>query len=88
MCGMIFLANIQEVRIDEACSYFPGIAFHGTKGTWAETAVIKKLCAERNLPLYITEDANHSMETGSVAKDLENMQTIMAITEEYLKMSI
>ena len=35
-------------------------------------------------PLYVTEGANHSLETGDVMTDLENLQKIMQITEKYI----
>lgn len=62
-----------------------GIAFHGTDDPWVETAVVKRECEERKLRLYITEGANHSMETGDVTTDLKNLETIMKQSEEYLK---
>ena len=61
------------------------IAFHGTGDPWAETVVIKKACAERDIPLYITENANHSLETGHLETDLrilsETMETVAACLE-------
>lgn len=62
-----------------------GIVFHGTADPWAETSIVKSCCEEKNLPLYITEGANHSMETGDVRKDLQNMEQIMEITRKYIE---
>lgn len=62
-----------------------GIVFHGTKDPWVETEVIVRGCKEKKLPLYTTEGANHSLETGNVEKDLENLKIIMEQTEVYLK---
>lgn len=62
----------------------PGIVFHGTKDSWAETSVIRKGCEKGGFPLYITENANHSMETGNVGGDLDNLKKIMEITEQYI----
>ena len=63
----------------------PGIVFHGTGDTWVETRIIKEECKKRNLPLYITEGANHSMEAGKVIKDIKILKEIMRITKEYIK---
>ena len=41
-------------------------------------------CETGGFPLYVTEDGNHSLETGAVKRDLENLQEIMRITEEYI----
>ena len=62
-----------------------GIAFHGTADDWAETEVIVEECRKRNLPLFLTEGANHSMETGDALRDLEIMKTIMEETERYIR---
>lgn len=62
-----------------------GIIFHGTADPWVETDIVEKACEQKKLPLYIFEDANHSMETGNVSTDLENMRKIMKITEKYMK---
>lgn len=62
-----------------------GIVFHGTADDWARTAVIQEECTKRNLPLYITEHANHSMETGDVICDLMIIKKIMEETEKYIK---
>lgn len=62
-----------------------GIVFHGTGDPWAGTETVKRECAKKNLPLFITESANHSLETGNVAADLRNLQKIMEETERYIK---
>lgn len=61
-----------------------GIAFHGTGDPWVETEVVRQGCREKMVPLYITEGANHSLETGDVMTDLQNMRSIMEKTYEYL----
>ena len=62
-----------------------GIIFHGTADDWARTAAIKEECAKRKLPLFITENANHSLETGDIMIDLDNLKKIMEETERYIK---
>ena len=61
-----------------------GIVFHGTADPWAETEQIKAACRQRNLPLYLTERADHSMETGDVEQDLLIMRDIMQKTAAYM----
>ena len=60
------------------------IAFHGTADPWAETPKIRKACQERKIPLYMTENANHSLETGDVETDLSHMITVMQTVREYI----
>ena len=62
-----------------------GIVFHGTADDWARTLVSKEECAKRKLPLYLTEKANHSMETGNVFRDLEILKEIMEKAEKYIR---
>lgn len=61
-----------------------GIVFHGTADPWADTAVIQAECEKQNLPLYLTEQANHSMETGNVGRDLVILREIMEKSAAYM----
>lgn len=61
-----------------------GIAFHGTGDPWAETEVIKEGCARAGITLYITEEANHSMETRDALRDIHILQEVIGKCEEYL----
>lgn len=63
----------------------PGIVFHGTRDSWADTERIQEESERRGFPLYLTEGANHSLETGDTGRDLENLIGIMKRAEEYLK---
>ncbi len=55
------------------------IAFHGTADPWAATPVIREQCREKKIPLYITEGANHSLETGNVADDIQIVAEAMEL---------
>ena len=63
----------------------PGIVFTGTADPWVTFDAVEQGCREGGFPLYVTEDGNHSLETGDVRRDLENLQKIMGITEEYIR---
>ena len=65
-----------------------GIAFHGTKDPWAETDAVLRGCEEKGIPCYLTEDANHSLETGDVQTDLRNLRLVMERTEAYIAGSL
>ena len=62
----------------------PGIVFHGTSDSWVATEEVREGCRKGGFPLYLTEGADHSMETGDVRKDLENLEEIMRITDAYI----
>ena len=62
-----------------------GIAFSGTKDNWADHDNIRRLCDEKKIPLTVVDDANHSLETGDVIIDTENIAEVMKTVKEYLK---
>ena len=61
-----------------------GIVFTGTADAWVTFETVERGCETGGFPLYVTEDGNHSLETGAVKRDLENLREIMRITEEYI----
>ena len=70
----------------EAVFEFAGrqcIAFHGTADPWADTKAIEAGCRRLDIPLYETADANHSLETGDVDRDIREMRKVMEILREY-----
>ncbi len=60
------------------------VAFHGTADPWAATAGITSACAKQGIPLWLTEGANHSLETGNVAADLRTLAETMEILRRFL----
>lgn len=62
-----------------------GIAFHGNSDPWAESAPIRKACKELGIPLYEYKDANHSLDTGDIIKDIGNLKDIMKIIMDYVQ---
>ena len=61
-----------------------GIAFHGTADPWAKTEVISVGCKEKRIPLYVTENANHSLETGDIVADIKTLKDVMEVVADYL----
>ena len=60
------------------------IAFHGTADPWADTKAIEKSCRRLGIPLYETEGANHSLETGNVDADIKEIRKVMKIVREFV----
>lgn len=60
------------------------IAFHGTADTWAETAAIQTLADQKEVPLFLTKNANHSLETGDIQTDLSILKTTMDRVERFI----
>lgn len=59
------------------------IAFHGTADPWAETKAIEEACRRLEIPLYETEGANHSLETGDVDADIRELRKVMKVVREF-----
>ena len=71
----------------EATFQFAGrrsIVFHGTADPWAATPEIEKSCRRMEIPLYETEGANHSLETGDIDADLIEMRKVMKTVMEFV----
>ena len=63
----------------------PAAVFHGTSDPWADTAVITELCRKKNIPLYLTPGANHSLETGNIFEDIRNLEGVMKTVKGMLE---
>lgn len=61
------------------------IAFHGTADPWAETDTVRSLADEKEVPLFLTENANHSLETGNVQTDLSILRTTLEHVERFME---
>lgn len=72
--GETFLFPLQE-----------GIAFHGTADGWVSTRTVQEECAARGIPLFVTEGANHSMETEDTLENIRILEGIMRETAEYMR---
>ena len=44
----------------------------------------EECCRRAGIPLYETEGANHSLETGDVEKDIRELRKIMKTVREYV----
>ena len=45
--------------------------------------MIREKCRESGIPLYETEGANHSLETGDVEKDIKEIRKVMKVVREF-----
>lgn len=81
-CRHILFTPLEETF---ASPVTDAIAFHGTADPWAETERLRILCARAGIPLELTEQANHSLETGDVQRDLRNLEGVMERVEAYIK---
>lgn len=82
----IHLRQVYYTPIEQTLPYLDptGIAFHGTADPWADTEVITNGCRKAGILLYLTENANHSMETGDVLQDIFILHDIMDATAHWM----
>lgn len=59
------------------------IAFHGTADPWMDNDAVIKAAADRSIPMYLYDGANHSLETGNTGKDLETLRDIFMELEAW-----
>lgn len=63
------------------------IIFHGTSDVWIKTQKLQDLCKLQNFPLNLLnlyENANHSLETGDIFKDIDILKNVMEKTQKFL----
>ena len=80
VCRQILFTPVNET-FDFASG--DSIAFHGTADPWAETETIRKRCRQLNIPLYETENANHSLETGDTDADIRELLKVMNTVRKF-----
>lgn len=62
------------------------IVFTGDADPWVggEKSKIADKCEERKIPCYVYENANHSLETRDVIRDMQYLQEILEKTKDYM----
>lgn len=66
------------------CARGEAIAFHGTADPWADNDAVASACREAGIPLYLTQGANHSLETGDIRRDLKTLAETMERIERFI----
>lgn len=62
-----------------------GIVFHGLSDPWCPSDIARKKCDELQLELITIDNANHSLETDSPLKDIDNLRNIMKKVRQFIK---
>lgn len=62
------------------------IVFSGMADPWVGGAdtTIPKICYDKGIKCITFEEANHSLETGDIQRDLEYLSHILKMTEQYI----
>jgi len=59
-----------------------GLVFHGSADPLCDTDMCVQLCEELSLTYAVIPEANHSLETGDIHNDIQNLDRIMDIVEK------
>ena len=59
-----------------------GLVFHGSADPFCDTDMCVQLCEELSLTYAIIPEANHSLETGDVTRDIKNLARVMDTVEK------
>ncbi len=60
------------------------IGFFGMADNWSPSEEVLPLAKELDIPMYLYEGANHSLETGDTLKDLGTLKDVMEKTKRFL----
>lgn len=82
----IAVRNIFYTPVEETFGFgvHSGIAFSGTSDPWVIPSVIAGKCREHGIPLFVAENADHSLETGNAAADIEALRRVITQSIEYI----
>ena len=61
-----------------------GIVFFGDRDPWVIPEEIRNHCIAKKMDYTVIEGGNHSLETGHVHTDVENIRTIIYKTEDFI----
>lgn len=80
-CKQILYTPLEETYKFE---HPDAIAFLGTSDPWSNTANVELLSENQNVPIYMYKNADHSLETGDIIKDIATLEDVMKRTKKYL----
>ena len=61
------------------------IAFNGTNDSWIDVNEIETAAKKADIDLHLIQDGNHSLETGNLETDLDNLKKIMMATKTLIE---
>ena len=61
-----------------------GILFHGTSDPWCENGIADDACKSLGVKHVMIDDANHSLETVDVLRDISIIQSVIGRINQYL----
>ncbi len=80
--GQIILTPLKQTidYLENGCN----LVFHGDDDRWADSDEINMLCAMKHIETFTIPDANHSLEVGDIGEDIDNLNEIISLIENYI----
>lgn len=60
------------------------VAFIGTADPWSDVQKVIQMAEGQKVPVYVYEEANHSLETKATLKNLDILKSVMERTAKYI----
>ena len=61
------------------------IAFIGTADPWSDVKKVIACSKNQAVPIYVYEDANHSLEKENILQNIDILKNVMEKTQKYLR---
>ena len=61
------------------------IAFIGTADPWSDVKKVIASSKNQAVPIYVYEDANHSLEKENILQNIDILKNVMEKTQKYLR---
>ena len=73
--------------LEETFAYPLGnaVVFTGAADPWVGDHVVSECCRQKGIPCHVIPNANHSLETGNVQDDIENLGKVMKKTGKFIR---
>ena len=68
-----------------SCNFQKAHVFAAGSDPWIKGNLVESFCKERNLPLDLYQNANHSLEGGNVLEDLNVLHDVMQKTAAFMQ---
>ena len=80
-CKQVFMTPL---ALTFAYAPKPGIAFTGTADNWVDYRIVVEECDRYGIPLQIYDNANHSLETEDLERNLQILGDVMQRIKSYV----
>lgn len=80
-CRQVLYTPLEQTFLFE---HGNAIAFIGTADPWSEVKKVVGRSQNQAVPIYVYEDADHSLEKGNVLQNIDILKSVMNKTKNYL----